>query len=75
MKCEDICAFILLGSLLVSVLFLSKDQELQVSSHYEEHGREIALLKEEIKKKTVPHFYIQKGKVYSGSGEIVIANN
>ena len=61
-----------LAALLLYTVFVEENHSLQISSLRETFNKEILFLKEELRKKTVPHFYFQKGNVYSSNGEIVV---
>ena len=65
----EIIAYCVLGALLISVVFLSENKGLEASSL----KAEIAFLKEESKRRTIPHIYIARNdKIYSAEGELVI---
>ena len=72
MKEDRIILCCALAALLLYTVFVEENHSLQISSLRNCFNKEIAFLKEELKKKTVPHFYFQKGNVYSSNEEIVI---
>lgn len=72
MKEENVIIFCFLAVLLLSVVFVVENQATQISSLKRVYDYEIECLRAEVKKKTVPHFYFERGAVYSGNGEIVI---
>jgi len=72
MKEDRIILCCALAALLLYTVFMEENHSMQISSMRECFNKEITFLKREVRKKTVPHFYFQKGNVYSSNEEIVI---
>lgn len=72
-----IAIFIFWGSVIITMInfIFIESLFMEISSLKTVYEAEINKLRKEVKKKTVPHFFIESATVFSGSGEIVIEDN